>query len=479
MRRIFGGMISTGCGGIMIPKELSEAPVCVTVTMERDPELDAFHRCSNYARLTRIITYCLRFYRAVRARFSERKLEQLRTSTWVILSLESRLISRRALFWDSSKHTRSQRKLRTPTWVQVGDWRDLAQWNVWISSSTNRNSSSRRLGQGDLPYSHLIILSKGKFITKLILRYEYEPLLYTGCESVLSYIRRRYWPFASSTIRGVLRKYIRYNRAELRSINYKPIINIESTNSSTLFQYGCELHRAVSHQKADKITIKTYLCVFVCLAIKAVYLEVTRDLITESFSNYLNRFLACRGRCRKICSDNGTNFLGAWNELNRIREFLKENEKFICHYAIAEDEWRFIPLHESHFGGLWESAVKSATLSVIEEMRLMDEELCTVLTRIEACLNSRPLYPISSNLKDLDLLTSGYFLTGSPITYPDVTWLGFSCYRQFTSNFGKDSNAIICINFNGRTQYRRPLEWTQWSYWKRRTCHRCDGDWAA
>lgn len=53
MRRIFGGIISTGCGGIMIPKELPEgrAPVCVIVTMERDPELDAFYRYSNYKRV--------------------------------------------------------------------------------------------------------------------------------------------------------------------------------------------------------------------------------------------------------------------------------------------------------------------------------------------------------------------------------------------------------------------------------------------
>ncbi|GBP56921.1 hypothetical protein EVAR_33977_1 [Eumeta japonica] len=51
-----------------------------------------------------------------------------------------------------------------------------------------------------------------------------------------------------------------------------------------------------------------------------------------------------------------------------------------------------------HFGGLFESAVKSAKslLSrIIGEQRLTYEELSTVFARIEAVLNSRPLCPLS------------------------------------------------------------------------------------
>lgn len=51
--------------------------------------------------------------------------------------------------------------------------------------------------------------------------------------------------------------------------------------------------------------------------------------VLESFLNCLSRFLARRDRCREICSDNGTNFVGAWKELNRIRRFLQEKEKSV------------------------------------------------------------------------------------------------------------------------------------------------------
>lgn len=48
------------------------------------------------------------------------------------------------------------------------------------------------------------------------------------------------------------------------------------------------------------------------------------------------------------------------------------------------------------------------------------EELNTVLIRIEACLNSRPITPLSTDPSDLSYLTPGHFLIGeSLISIPE------------------------------------------------------------
>ncbi|KMQ85993.1 hypothetical protein RF55_15172 [Lasius niger] len=65
-------------------------------------------------------------------------------------------------------------------------------------------------------------------------------------------------------------------------------------------------------------TGKAYLCVFVCFVTKAVHLEIVSDLSTTTFLNALKRFLARRGKCISIYSDNGTAFIGANNALKEM-----------------------------------------------------------------------------------------------------------------------------------------------------------------
>ena len=77
-----------------------------------------------------------------------------------------------------------------------------------------------------------------------------------------------------------------------------------------------------------------------------------------------------------------------------------------------------IPPRSPHFGGLWEAAVKCCNTlhrRAIGQQILTFEELYTVLTKIEASLNSWPLSTMSSDANDSAVLTPGHFLIGSSL----------------------------------------------------------------
>ena len=81
-------------------------------------------------------------------------------------------------------------------------------------------------------------------------------------------------------------------------------------------------------------------------------------------------------------------------------------------------QWKFIPEHAPHFGGLWEAAVnsfKTHLRKVAGNVKLTFEEMVTVLTQIEACLNSRPLVAVPPDDDEIEALTPGHFLIGRPI----------------------------------------------------------------
>ena len=157
------------------------------------------------------------------------------------------------------------------------------------------------------------------------------------------------------------------------------------------------------------------------LNVKAVHLEAVSDLTSESFLACLRRFVAHRGKPTLIWSDHGTNFVGANRLLKDLYRFLRQQgtEESIMNFCTAQGiTWDFIPERAPHFGGLWEAAVKSMKrhLSrIVGSAKLTFEELFTVLSQIEACLNSRPLVPLPNDDDGVQALTPGHFLIGRPL----------------------------------------------------------------
>ena len=293
-----------------------------------------------------------------------------------------------------------------------------------------------RLENSQLCYStrHPAILNGKHQVTKLIIQSEHLCLLHGGPTLVAASLCSRYHIIGSrKTIRSVIRGCIACRKASARPrpqlLGQLPG---ERTTPGSVFNHAGVDYAGPVYIKYGFIrkptTVKAYICVFVSLSVKAIHLELVSDLTTEAFIASLRRFIARRGKPLSIWSDHGTNFVGAARELKEFSQFLKERgtQNIISEFCTSQNrEWKFIPERAPHFGGLWEAAVKSMKSHlkhVIKDTKLTFEEFSTVLTQIEACLNSRPLTPLPSSRDGdaIEVLTPDHFLVGKPLeSIPD------------------------------------------------------------
>ncbi|GFU10941.1 integrase catalytic domain-containing protein [Trichonephila clavipes] len=96
-----------------------------------------------------------------------------------------------------------------------------------------------------------------------------------------------------------------------------------------------------------------------------INIELVSDLTSQAFIATLKRFMARRGKCAKLFSDNGKNFVGASNEIKKLLEIVRKPDEKLANYLAAEGiEWKFIPARSPNFGGLWEAAIKSCKRAI-------------------------------------------------------------------------------------------------------------------
>ncbi|XP_032682861.1 uncharacterized protein LOC116849630 [Odontomachus brunneus] len=157
-------------------------------------------------------------------------------------------------------------------------------------------------------------------------------------------------------------------------------------------------------------------------AIKAIHLEIVSDLSSDGFLASLRRFVARRDLPANVYSNNGTNFVGANNQLKEIYALSNSDEhknhvqRFASEHHI---NWHFISPAAPHFGGLWESTVKLFKhhfRRVVGDSLFTIEELNTFTIEVEGVLNFRPITTLSSDPNDMCVLTQAHYLTGKPLT---------------------------------------------------------------
>ncbi|XP_037932511.1 uncharacterized protein LOC119667293 [Teleopsis dalmanni] len=293
----------------------------------------------------------------------------------------------------------------------------LCSLNPFVDSAGVLRVGSR-LRNADLSdnQKYPIILHTTSTLAKLRINQAHINMIHEGLKLTLNYVREKFWIIrGTSAVKAYINKCLKCFRIKAKGQSQlmgslpTPRVNFSRPFTHCGIDYAGPLYIKCSQFRGIK-THKAYIAIFVCLATKAIHIELTSDLTSQGFLAALKRMISRRGSVHHIYSDNGTNFTGANNILQKIQI---EN-----HLAETGIRWHFIPPGSPPFGGLWESGVKSIKYHlarIIGDQKLTYEELSTVLIQIECCLNSRPLCPLTDNIEDLNALTPGHFIVGSSL----------------------------------------------------------------
>ena len=266
-----------------------------------------------------------------------------------------------------------------------------------------------------MPKSGLIILPYKDPVTSRIIANYHEKNGHVGPEQVLAYCRERYWIVKGrSAVRSVLSKCItcRRHKAKLAHQQMAPLLTEQVAPCPAPFTFVGVDFFGPFLVKQGRSHVKRYGCLFTCITMRAVHIEVAHSLTTDSFLSALTRFIARRGKPTRIFSDRGTNLTSTDKELRQgIDAF--DAARIGSALRAKNIEWSFNPPHASHRGGLWERLIRSVRAimrTIIGQQSLTDESLATLFAEIERILNDRPLTQVSDDARDPEPLSPAQLL---------------------------------------------------------------------
>ena len=308
-----------------------------------------------------------------------------------------------------------------------------------------------RLSNSNIPISakHQIIIPKKHELGKIIIRDAHE-YGHTGTEHVLAKIRERFWIIrARPMIRQIISKCFDCKRRlatpATQMMNDLPPDRVQD-NEPPFSCTGTDCFGPL-YVKKGRASVKRYGCLFTCLNVRAIHIEVLQSLDASSFINAFQRFISRRGKPRLMRSDNGTNYRGAEKELRKSLNKISTTRDIMLK---NDTKWIFNTPAASHHGGVWERQLRSIRKILLavaggEMFTMDDEQLSTFLCIVESIINSRPITKNPDDASEPEALTPNHLLL----------------LREGPAPLGK---------FEGHDLYGRKWRQVQWLasvFWKR------------
>ncbi|XP_028171679.1 uncharacterized protein LOC114360986 isoform X2 [Ostrinia furnacalis] len=267
-------------------------------------------KMSNFSKLVRVLAYVKRFINNLK---HNEISNNLHLTCKEILSAENLLLkcSQRDMFPEEYHILKSGQSLPSKN--------RLLSLSPFIDSDDVIRVGGR-LDNSFYTYDikHPILLCSKHKLTKLIMEKQHLISLHAGPLLLLSQIRQKYWPLGGRNLaKQVVNSCVRCVRQKAKTTQPimgnlpKDRLHLEYPFLNTGVDYAGPVMILNRKGRGSRL-IKSYICVFVCFAVKALHLELVSDLTKECFLGALDRFIARRGKPQTIYCDNGTTFKTKW-----------------------------------------------------------------------------------------------------------------------------------------------------------------------
>lgn len=261
-------------------------------------ELFPFQRFSSFTRITRVMTYCLRFISNCRT--SKTKFHE--SLTWAeIRQAETKLV----MLAQEESFEEEFRELSKTGCVKNSS--KLLSLTPFLSDNIIRVGGRLRHSSFPVEKRHPALLDKRHHLTYPIFRAKHFEHFHCASQTLLADVRENYWAIAGKNLakRVVRECIICFN---FRSKFIHPLIgNLPQSRISpgTLpfsevgIDFGGPFFYKSNQGRGSKL-YKCYLCLFIYLTVKAVHLELVTDLSTQAFLQAFQRFMSRRGKPNNV-----------------------------------------------------------------------------------------------------------------------------------------------------------------------------------
>ena len=194
----------------------------------------------------------------------------------------------------------------------------------------------------DFDAKHPIILDGRHLLVKLFVHHLHALYCHQGSDYVRAQLQQR---FFFSRIRSLLRsvKSDCFLCRKCLADTLAPMI-ADLPNERLGYRLRPFFRRGVDyfgpfHDAVRRSTEKRWCFLFTCLTTRSMHIEVVPSLDASSCVMGIDRFISRRGQPSVICSDNGTNFVGADKEfLLCVENWIKKAPALL---AQRKTKWKF------------------------------------------------------------------------------------------------------------------------------------------